>query len=112
MLEEFGVFDWGGHFAAIIGMLDFLNGVAFFIYEERDDQKKNKLQDDMMVALGHGSASRKNAGQSGIKTKNVVKGNVVNGNGNVVGNTVNVDGMPKELSDFLIRNGQRDSEKK
>ncbi len=52
VLEEFCVIDYGGKLSAVCGVLDFINSVAFFIYEQIDDRKKNAIQDDLEKMSG------------------------------------------------------------
>lgn len=52
ILEELAFINFGGKLSSICGVLDFINGAAFFIYEQIDDRKKKEIGSAMNGITG------------------------------------------------------------
>lgn len=52
-LDNFEIISYGGKIAGAAGILDFINGAAFFVYERIDDRKKGEIKDDFNALSGN-----------------------------------------------------------
>ncbi|MCM1556109.1 MAG: hypothetical protein NC087_01100 [Anaeroplasma bactoclasticum] len=101
-LEMFKVLKTNGEISAICGILDFINGIVFFIVERIDDAKKNSMEQKCDEALGNTeiNINPKNIDKRKFKTK------LKNSNNNVI---VNGD-ISVDLDDYLYLKGNRKEE--